>query len=425
MKLVNASVPQTFLEEPGEEGEFRLVDIICEGGRIARVAAAEGGQDGDLDCAGGLVVPAFVDMHTHLDQGHIWPRAHNADGSFGSALKAVEADRDANWTARDVAARFEFALRAAYAHGTAALRTHISTTPRQLGITWPVFAELKAKWAGRLELQGSSLSAIDDLPDDPANMFDAITRHGGMVGAFLYRTPNLHAKLGTLLGAAEDRGLDVDLHVDEVHDPASDILGEVATIARNIGFSGTITCGHCTSLMVMEEKKALGILDEVALAGLSIVSLPMCNEYLMARDPAARRTPRVRGGTLVHEMAERGIPVAFASDNTRDPFYAYGDLDMVEVWREATRILHLDHPVGDWPRAFSATPAAIMGLPDRDSVAPGAPADVVVFSARSWTELMSRPQNDRRVVRGGALLDAALPDYRELDPLLFSRKSGQ
>jgi cytosine deaminase len=60
------------------------------------------------------------------------------------------------------------------------------------------------------------------------------------------------------------------------------------------------------------------------------------------------RTPRWRGVTLVHEMKARGIPVAFASDNTRDPFYAYGDLDMVEVMREATRIAHLDHsmPIG-------------------------------------------------------------------------------
>ena len=34
-----------------------------------------------------------------------------------------------------------------------------------------------------------------------------------------------------------------------------------------------------------------------------------------------------------------------ASDNTRDPFYPYGDLDMMEVWREGVRILHLDYPV--------------------------------------------------------------------------------
>jgi hypothetical protein len=42
-------------------------------------------------------------------------------------------------------------------------------------------------------------------------------------------------------------------------------------------------------------------------------------------------------------MRARGIRVSFASDNTRDPFYAYGDMDMLEVMREATRIGHLDH----------------------------------------------------------------------------------
>jgi cytosine deaminase len=41
---------------------------------------------------------------------------------------------------------------------------------------------------------------------------------------------------------------------------------------------------------------------------------------------------------------------AVASDNTRDPFYAYGDLDMLEVYRNGTRIVHFDHPVADWPQ---------------------------------------------------------------------------
>jgi cytosine/adenosine deaminase-related metal-dependent hydrolase len=73
-------------------------------------------------------------------------------------------------------------------------------------------------------------------------------------------------------------------------------------------------------------------LDKVARAGLSVVSLPMCNMYLQDRRADAT-TPRWRGVTLLHEMAARGINVAVASDNTRDPFYAYGDLDVLEVYR--------------------------------------------------------------------------------------------
>lgn len=52
------------------------------------------------------------------------------------------------------------------------------------------------------------------------------------------------------------------------------------------------------------------------------------------RDHAARRTPRWRGITLLHELRAAGVPTALASDNTRDQFYAYGDLDMLEVFTQ-------------------------------------------------------------------------------------------
>ena len=116
-------------------------------------------------------------------------------------------------------------------------------------------------------------------------------------------------------------------------------------------------------------------------------------------------------------MVERGIPVAFASDNTRDPFYAYGDLDMVEVMREATRIAHLDHSRDDWSRAFTTTPSQICGFDPR-TFEPGAPADLVITKARSWTEFFARPQTDRIVLRDGRAIDRTLPDYAELDHLM-------
>jgi cytosine/creatinine deaminase len=51
-------------------------------------------------------------------------------------------------------------------------------------------------------------------------------------------------------------------------------------------------------------------------------------------------------------------------------------------------------------------------------LAPGAVADLVIFRGRSWTELLSRPESDRIVVRDGRAIDAALPDYAELDDLM-------
>jgi cytosine deaminase len=50
-------------------------------------------------------------------------------------------------------------------------------------------------------------------------------------------------------------------------------------------------------------------------------------------------------------------------------------------------------------------------------IRPGAPADLVLFRGRTWTELLSRPQADRTVLRSGRAIDTTLPDHRELDAL--------
>ncbi len=63
-------------------------------------------------------------------------------------------------------------------------------------------------------------------------------------------------------------------------------------------------------------------------------------------------------------------------------------------------------------------PAASLGLREPREVAPGAPADLVLFRARGMTEWLSRPQADRIVLRAGRVLDAELPDHRELDATL-------
>ena len=81
----------------------------------------------DLDR--GIVLPRLVDVHTHIDKGHIWPRAQNPNGTHLGARNAVMADREANWSRDDVAKRMDFALRCAFAHGTGALRTHIDSYP--------------------------------------------------------------------------------------------------------------------------------------------------------------------------------------------------------------------------------------------------------------------------------------------------------
>ena len=422
LHIANARVRRCLVdaELPGD-GEQVLVDIAIEGGRIAalRPAGEIAPQAGQkiIDQDSGEVWPGLVDLHTHLDKGHIWPRAENPDGTFAAAMAAAWADRHANWSQDDVHARFSFGLRSAFAHGTVAIRTHLESQPPHRAICWPVFHALQQEWAGRIHLQVVGLVPIEDFSQPSGEAFaDHVAHHGGVLGAFLYMHRDLERLLERLLALAAERSLDLDLHVDESGDPGAVALRHLAAAALRQGFEGRILCGHCCSLAVQEPAEAERTLDLVREAKIAVVSLPMCNLYLQDRVPG--RTPRWRGVTLLHEMAARGIPVALASDNCRDPFHAYGDHDMLEVFREAVRIAHLDRPLRDWPRAITCTPAAIMGLPEAGVIGVGGPADLLLFRARSDTELLARPQSDRIVLRAGREIDTTPPDYRELDEAL-------
>ncbi len=59
-----------------------------------------------------------------------------------------------------------------------------------------------------------------------------------------------------------------------------------------------------------------------------------------------------------------------------------------------------------------------MRLDGAGVLAAGGPADFIVFRGRSWTELLSRPESDRIVVRDGRAIERAVPDYAELDDLM-------
>ncbi len=399
-----------------------LVDLSVEDGRIASILpAGTPAPDGApaLDLDGGIVLPRLVDCHVHLDKGHIWPRRRNPDGAFASALASVLADREANWSAADVRARMDFGLRCAFAHGTAAIRTHIDSLGKQIGVTWPVLAELRAEWAGRIALQATPLFGIQFALDagHMAAVTAAVKAHGdGLFGCVTYMIPELDEALDIVFRSAIENGFDLDFHVDETNDPQALSLERIAGAAIRHRFAGKILCGHCCSLALQTPHDEARIIARVKEAGIAVVSLPMCNMYL--QDRQAGRTPRWRGVTALHELKTAGVPVMIASDNTRDPFYAYGDLDLIEVLREGVRILQLDHSGGDWPNAVARTPAAAMGHPGRGVLAAGGPADLILTRARDWTEFFARPQADRTVLVAGRAIDRTLPDHRELDHLM-------
>ncbi len=454
--IKNAHIPVALLHQPDvsivDQQTFEglsCVDIKVREGTIAQIIPASGQIPAEnpieaLDLRRGIVFPCFVDMHTHLDKGHTWGRSPNLQGTFENALATVQSDRQKNWHIEDVYRRMEFGLKCSYAHGTQAVRTHIDSLEGQAIVSLEALKMLQAEWQGRLTLQAVSLLPLETFETpEGEKLADLFAEAGGVLGGLVLMNDRLDHQLDRVFAMASDRGLNLDFHTDESGDPCEITLRHVASAAIRHHFTGQIVCGHCCSLAVQPPSEVKKTLDLVKEARIGIVSLPMCNLYLQDRNQQASQhfaqtlssaspdlmpypaeipthTPRWRGVTLLHELKHSGISVAVASDNCRDPFYGFGDHDMVEVLTQATRIAHFDAPYGDWCRTVTQTPAALMGLSATGQIGVGLPADLVLFKARHYSEMLARPQSDRVVLRQGKAIDRTLPDYAELDDLVQS-----
>ncbi|NEZ65828.1 cytosine deaminase [Leptolyngbyaceae cyanobacterium CCMR0082] len=432
--LANGRIPVCFLENdtdlkpmpslqavPHQE-DLVAVDVEVRGGAIASIRPTgatdfppQPAIERQVDLQQGLIWPGFVDMHTHLDKGHIWPRCPNPNGTFMGALETVRQDHG-NWHPDELYQRMEFGLKCSYAHGTQAIRTHLDSFGPLGKTNFTVFDQLRRQWSDRLTLQAVCLVSLDYfLTPDGEPLAQLVANFGGILGGVAYMNKDIIAQLDQVFTLAKRYGLNLDFHTDESLDPEDITLRYVAEAALRHDFQGSITCGHCCSLSVQSPEVVEKTLSLVKAANIGIVSLPMCNLYLQDRRPAY--TPRYRGVTILHELHHYGIPVALASDNCRDPFYAYGDHDGLEVFKQSARIGHLDRPFTHWPKSLASRPAQLMGLANMGTLAPGNWASLICFKARTLNELVARAQWDRVVLHQGKQIDTTLPDYSELDTL--------
>lgn len=417
--LVGARTPACALPDsfrPRSSDGLVQVDIRVSNGWIDDIQPALSPEARGVDLGGRLVWPGLVDCHTHIDKGHVWTRTPNPDGTFAGAAATAHLDALRYQDTSDLRARAEFSLRAAFAHGTVALRSHVDASSTQFDDRFRALRELAQEWDGRIDLQLCPFTGSAESAETFRRLAQqSAASESGVLSVFLQPDPRLDAQLDVVFSLADKHGLALDFHADETLNPKSDCLGAVARAAKRNRFQGPVLVGHCCSLSAQNKGRMSRTLDLVAETQLGIVALPLCNMYL--QDRHATRSPRRRGVAPLKEIVARGIPVAIASDNVRDAFHAYGDLDGVELFRDAIRVMHLDHPVGDWPATVSRTAADLIGRPDLGRLAPGSNADLILLPARNWNEFVARPARDRIVLRRGQVVNSTPPDFSELDHL--------
>ena len=409
--LTQARLPRWSLPAawPMQGAQPMLADLRLRGGRIEAITPHAVTHDDGWNLHGAPVLPGLVEAHTHIDKAFTLARLGALKPGLLAAIETMIADRE-TWTVADVHARASRCLQWAFEAGVVKLRTHCDWwEPQGAPLAWKVLRGLGEEWAGRIALERVSLIALQLFAERAGARALAKTvaasGAGACLGAFVHSSNWSELSLRHLFEAAEEFGLDVDLHCDEELNPQAAGVAITATLLGEIGFSGRVICGHNCALASQPEAQALATLDAVAAAPITLVSLPTTN--LLLQDAQTGRTPRQRGISLIKEARARGIPLLISTDNVQDAFCRAGSFDPVEALAVGALAAQLEQPFDEWSEAICRGDW-LTRSPSVPPLRAGALADLVIFGAADAYGWPTRAQS-RVVLRAGRVVTGIVP----------------
>ncbi len=381
----------------------RVVDIAIADGRISAVGPAGASvRDGvEVDDLGGwLLLPALGEPHAHLDKALTAELVPNPAGDLLGAIDAwIAAAAAGTFAHDDTVDRAVQAMDLLVAHGVTAVRSHANVSEHTGAASVVALREAADRFEGVLDVQIVALTSVPITGADGAGnraALDAAVEAGvDLIGGCPHLDPDGDRLIADALALAADAGLGVDLHVDEMLDPAVLTLRELARQVMTTGFEGSVTASHCVTLGMQTPEVQAAVAAEVAEAGISIFPLPQTNLFLQGRE-VATATPR--GLTAVRALQDAGVLVAAGADNVQDPFNLVGRSDPLET---AALMVMAGHQSPETAYDMvSNNVRAAMGLPPVNFEI-GDPADFLAIDAPSIRGAIADAPMSRRVYRAG------------------------
>jgi cytosine deaminase len=394
------------------------IDIAISGAHIVAVGPAlpvAGARE--IDAAGDLATPPFVDAHFHMDAtlSYGLPRV-NQSGTLLEGI-ALWGELKPDLSQQALVERAMQYCDWAVARGLLAIRSHVDICDDRL-LAVEALLEVKRQVAPYLDLQLvafpqdgilRSPTALDNLKRAIAMGVDVV----GGIPHFERTMADGAESVRILCEFAAERGLMVDMHCDESDDPMSRHIETLAYHSNRLGMQGRVTGSHLTSMHSMDNYYVSKLLPLIREAGVAAIANPLINITLQGRHDTY---PKRRGMTRVPELLAAGIDVAFGHDCVMDPWYGMGSGDMLEV---AHMGLHVAQMTGQEAMhacflAITETPARILGLPGY-GLQPGCHADLVLLDAASTVEAIRLRAARRLVLRRGKVLAEAAPARSRLN----------
>ena len=360
----------------------------------------------EIDAEGGMISPAFIESHFHLENAYLWDGMVNQSGTLQEAID-IYAQVKHDLTVDDMVERAGRVIRTAVANGTLFLCSHVDIDHiAKLSILKGVAAAREA-YRNLIDIQ---LVAFPQLglarnPEAVDMMWAAMENGCDLVGGMPHGERDMddaakQIEIAFEIAQAYDAG--VDMHIDETDNPYWQSLELLADKTIETGWHGRVTAGHCCAMSAWDDATAERIINKVKQANIHIVTNAPINLMLEARK---HNHPKPRGIARVKELLAAGVNVACGQDDIQNMFYAYGRMDTLEIALITAHAAHMSAPA-EIQAAFdmSRYNAARLWKLENYGVHVGAAANLVVLDAESAVSALRRQPDRRFVIRNGRVV---------------------
>ena len=382
-------------------------DIGILGGQIVAVQPALSTPAAqEIDVAGQLVSPPFVDAHFHMDStlSYGQPRI-NQSGTLLEGI-ALWGELKPQLTQDALVDRALAYCDWAVAKGLLAIRSHVDVCdPKLLAVEALLHVRERVKPYLDLQLVAFPQDGVLRGPNALAQLKRALDMGVDVVGGIPHFERTMQDGFDSvrlLCELAAERGLRVDMHCDETDDPMSRHIETLAFHSQRLGLQGRVAGSHLTSMHSMDNYYVSKLLPLIKEAGVAAIANPLINITLQGRHDTY---PKRRGMTRVPELLAQGIDVAFGHDCVMDPWYGMGSGDMLEVAHMGLHVAQMTSQAAmrQCFEAVTSTPAKILGLSGY-GLEVGCNADLVVLQARNPVEAIRLRATRLHVIRKGQIV---------------------
>jgi len=361
-------------------------DIGITGDRISAIAEQlTDGAAKEIDAAGNLVVPTYINGHIHFDKCNLRDKMRpNKTYSWDECLELTW-EHKAQYTVEDILERAGRAVEEGILNGTTVFRAFADVDT--IGKLRPIegMLALRERWRdiAHIEVVAFPQEGLTRNPGASDLMEEAMRMGADIVGGmpwFEMLDEDMRAHTDWCFELAQKFNKDIHMLLDETVNPQSRSLEYLAVKTIRESYHGRVSASHCVALATYDEAHARKVLDLIKEANISICSNTHVNLVMQG---VFDQEPVRRGITRVKQLWQRGVNLFTAQDDLSDPFYPFGRNDQQEV---AAYLCHAAHMTGanEIEAAFdfiTYNAARALRLEDY-GVEPGCRADLNVFAPK-------------------------------------------